>query len=98
MTIKGNSYKLELIKNNIYISKNIEYLRKKNNLTQRNLGQKLGYEYTTIGNWENGIRFPDIIDLFRLSVIFKVPTDDLLKVDLKLKNKTERNKEQINEK
>lgn len=76
---KGNIFNKE-----IFISANIEYLRKKNRLTQEKLGEMLGYTYTTIGNWEKGIRTPDAVDIVRLSRIFNVTTDDLLTKKIKI--------------
>ena len=84
MSTDSNIEKEEILKNKIFISSNIECLRKRNKLTQEKLGKLLGYKYTTIGNWENGIRIPDVVDLFRLSKIFNIATDDLIKKDLRM--------------
>lgn len=83
MSTESDNEKEKISKENIFINSNIYYLRNKNKLTQEKLGAMLGYKYTTIGNWEKGIRTPDAIDLYRLSRIFNVTTDDLIKVDLR---------------
>lgn len=74
----------ETINENFYIKDNIEYLRKKKKLSQEALGKMLGYSRTTVGNWETGYRIPDVIDLFRLSKILGVTTDDLISKNFKV--------------
>ena len=52
--------------NQIKIGKFISECRKKNNLTQMQLAEKLNITYRTISKWENGKRMPDssiMIDL-----------------------------------
>ncbi|MBQ8638490.1 MAG: methyltransferase domain-containing protein [Lachnospiraceae bacterium] len=53
-------------------------LRKKNNLTQQELGEALGVSYQTISKWENGVVSPDITMLPRISTWFGVSVDALL--------------------
>lgn len=84
MSTESDLVKEDIFNKEIFISSNIEYLRKSRKLTQEKLGEKLGYTYTTIGNWEKGIRTPDAVDLIRLSRIFNVTADELLTENLKL--------------
>ena len=84
MSTESDLVKEDIFNREIFISSNIEYLRKSRKLTQEKLGEKLGYTYTTIGNWEKGIRTPDAVDLIRLSRIFNVTADELLTENLKL--------------
>lgn len=52
--------------NQIKIGKFISEYRKKNNLTQMQLAEKLNITYRAISKWENGKRMPDssiMIDL-----------------------------------
>lgn len=86
MSTESDLVKEDIFNREIFISSNIEYLRKSRKLTQEKLGEKLGYTYTTIGNWEKGIRTPDAVDLIRLSRIFNVTADELLTENLKLKD------------
>ena len=79
-----NNIRNDTMNNNFYLKDNIEYLRKKKKLSQDALGKMLGYSRTTIGNWETGYRIPDVIDLFRLSRIFDVTTDDLIIKNFKI--------------
>lgn len=53
-------------------------LRKKNNLTQQELGDILNVSYQTISKWENNMVFPDISVLPQISTYFGVSVDALL--------------------
>lgn len=53
-------------------------LRKKNNLTQQELGDILNVSHQTISKWENNVVFPDISILPRISTYFCVSVDALL--------------------
>lgn len=53
-------------------------LRKKNNLTQQELGNILNVSYQTISKWENGVVYPDISVLPKISSYFGVSVDALL--------------------
>lgn len=65
------------------LSKNIRYLRLKNNLSQEDLANKLGYKsFTTIQKWESGVSEPSIAVLKILSELFKVDMNSLATVDL----------------
>jgi transcriptional regulator with XRE-family HTH domain len=48
----------------------IKIQRKLHNLTQNELGDKMGVGKTTISNWETGYSSPDTDSMFRLSKIF----------------------------
>ena len=52
-------------------------LRKKRNLTQEQLSEKLGITRQTLSNWEKGITNPDIIQAKNISSLFKITLDDL---------------------
>lgn len=53
-------------------------LRKKHGITQQELGDILCVSYQTISKWENGIVYPDITMLPRISGYFGVSVDALL--------------------
>lgn len=63
------------IKNNI--AANISYYRKKINLTQLELAEKLNYSDKLVSSWERGERIPDIFTLKELSQIFGISLDAL---------------------
>lgn len=56
----------------------IRELRKQNNLTMKQLGEELGLGESTISQYENGKREPDIKTLLRISEFFHVSVDYLL--------------------
>ena len=66
----------------IYIAKNIEYLRKTRNMTQKKLGDLLKKDYSTIGKWEKEINQPSIEDTFKMAIIFNVDWKDFILKDL----------------
>ena len=66
----------------LYLPNNICFLRKRAKMTQTQLADNFGYTHTAISNWESGNRNPDPIDLYKLSLIFEISVDDLVKVDL----------------
>ena len=45
-----------------YLPNNLSFLRKQFKMTQVELGKMLGVGYTTIGNWENAYRNPDLFE------------------------------------
>ena len=57
-------------------------LRKKNVLSQEELGEKVGVARQTISKWELGETSPDIKQSKELSKIFNVSVDDLIDNDL----------------
>lgn len=56
----------------------IAELRKRNGLTQQELGEKLGVTFQTVSKWENEVTMPDITMLPQLGRIFHVSVDELL--------------------
>ncbi len=52
-------------------------LRKKRNLTQEQLSEKLGITRQTLSNWEKDITNPDIIQAKNIASFFKITLDDL---------------------
>lgn len=70
---------LEVIKmDQIKIGKFIATLRKEKDLTQEQLGEKLGVTNKTISRWENGNYMPDIEMLSLLSKEFDVSINELI--------------------
>ena len=63
-------------------SKNIIYLRKKNNLTQEELGNKLNVSRQTISKWEKGEVVPDSYNLIEISKCFSIKVQDLIMTDI----------------
>ncbi len=70
----------------IYFVENLKYLLKKSKMTYKELLVSLGYETDMvflIGQWVNGIKTPDLEDLVKLALIFKVGLEEMITVDLK---------------
>ena len=57
------------------VSKFIKEIRKKNNLTQSALADKLGVTYQAVSKWENGKNIPDMETLKAISKEFNVDID-----------------------
>lgn len=53
--------------------------RKKLNMTQNDLAKLMNVTKTTIDQWESGVTMPNLDNVLRLSEIFNVTTDYLLK-------------------
>lgn len=64
-------------------------LRKKENLTQEKLSEKIGISRQTLSNWEGNCTSPDIIQAKKLSKIFRISLDDLLSIETDLECKKE---------
>lgn len=63
------------------LGKRIMAQRKRLNLTQDALAEKLGITAQAVSKWENDISCPDIAMLPKLSAIFGITTDELLGVE-----------------
>lgn len=77
------------------VSENIVSLRKRNNLTQAELGKKINYSDKAISRWENGEVLPDLETLQALSEIFDVPLSELLEERDEKKEKSDRVKTEV---
>lgn len=64
--------------NNNAFGKKLKDLRMENGLTQRELGEKLGYCNQTVSFWESGQREPDLDALVAVAKFFDVSVDYLL--------------------
>lgn len=60
------------------IGEKIIELRKKDNLTQEKLAEKIGVSRQTLSNWENNITSPDLNQAQNIVEIFKISLDDLI--------------------
>lgn len=63
----------------VNISEFIIYIRKQNGLTQKELGDQLSVTSQAVSKWERGENFPDTEMLLRMSRIYDVSVDDLLR-------------------
>ena len=63
----------------LIVAQNITDLRRKNNMTQAELAEKLNYSDKAISKWERGESLPDVTVLKSIADIFHVTIDYLLK-------------------
>ena len=78
------------------IGKFIEFLRKKNGLTQKELGKLVGVEHKVVSKWENNVYLPDIPMLPHISKALGVTVDELVNCELVEHNEENSELEQIN--
>ena len=64
------------------LGKQLVHYRKKMNLSQEELAEKIYVTRQSISNWENDKTYPDIHSLLLLSHIFQVTLDTLVEGDL----------------
>jgi transcriptional regulator, cro/CI family len=57
------------------ISERLKFLRKEKNLTQTELGEKVGIKRNTYSDWENGKTEPSFDNLVKLADFFNVSLD-----------------------
>ncbi|MEB6331860.1 helix-turn-helix domain-containing protein [Staphylococcus pseudoxylosus] len=62
----------------------IKYFRRRDQLSQEDLANKLYVSRQTISNWENDRSYPDVHNLLMLSSLFDVSLDDLVKGDVEI--------------
>ena len=60
------------------IGENIRNFRKKNDLTQEALADRLGVTYQSISRWENGTTYPDLELIPAIAEVLAVTVDKLL--------------------
>ena len=63
------------------IGTKLKSARKKCGLTQEKAAEAVGVSRQTISNWENEKSYPDIVSVIRLSSLYSVSLDELLKGD-----------------
>ncbi|MGN0804595.1 MAG: helix-turn-helix domain-containing protein [Candidatus Coproplasma sp.] len=62
---------------------NLQYLRKKNKITQEELAEELNVSRQSVSKWETGEAYPETEKLITLCDRFNVTLDDLLRGDVK---------------
>lgn len=72
------------------IEKKLREARANAGLTQEQVAEKIAVSRQTISNWENGKSLPDIVSIIKLSDLYQISLDELLKGDKKMKEKIEK--------
>ena len=65
----------------------IKKLRTDNNLTQKELAEKLNVTFQAVSKWENGKSVPDIAQLHEISKLFSIDISEILDGEIKTKKK-----------
>lgn len=73
------------------IGQKLKDARVASGLTQEGAAEKINVSRQTISNWENEKTYPDIISVIKLSDIYSISLDDLLKGDKKMMEHLEEN-------
>ncbi len=71
----------------VKIGRFIAELRKSKNMTQQQLGDKLGVSFKTISKWETGRGMPELSTLKPLSDILEITINELLSGEKVIKGK-----------
>lgn len=66
------------------IGKKLKDARIKSGLTQEKVSEEIQVSRQTISNWETEKSYPDIVSVIKLSDLYKVSLDELLKGDKKM--------------
>ena len=72
----------------------IKDIRIKNNLTQKDLANKLNVTYQAVSKWERGLNVPDIAIMMEISKLFDVDISEIISGEVK-KNKVKDNNKLI---
>lgn len=66
------------------IGKKLKAARQSTGLTQEQAAERLFVSRQTISNWENEKTYPDIVSVVKLSDLYSISLDELLKGDAKM--------------
>ncbi len=68
-----------------YFGNNLKYLRRTNNISQKEIARVTGKEISLIGKWESHQREATMDSVLSISKFFDVSIDDLVNTDLSIK-------------
>ncbi len=66
------------------IGEKLKSARADSGLTQERVAEEIGVSRQTISNWENEKSYPDIVSVIKLSDLYSISLDELLKGDRKM--------------
>lgn len=75
------------------IGEKIKNAREEHKLTQTQAAEELMVSRQTISSWENGKSLPDILSVIRMSNLYQISLDELLKGDKAMMKKIEKDAE-----
>lgn len=74
------------------IGKRLKEARNSMNITQEQAAEKIFVTRQTLSNWENGRSLPDIVSVIKLSELYGLSLDELLRGDVNVMKKAENDK------
>lgn len=66
------------------IGERLKNARSEHGLSQEQVAEELGVSRQSISNWENNRSYPDIVSVIKLSDLYSISLDELLKEDKKM--------------
>jgi transcriptional regulator with XRE-family HTH domain len=72
------------------ICERLKEARKKSGMTQEQVAGQIMVSRVTVSHWENGKSLPDIASLIRISDLYHISLDELLKGDPKMEEKVKK--------
>lgn len=63
-------------------SENLQFLRKKQNITQEQLAEQLEVSRQSVSKWESGVTYPEMEKLLQICQMFHCNMDDLMQKDI----------------
>lgn len=77
----------------MHIGEKIKTAREEQGLTQAQAAEALMVSRQTVSNWETGRSLPDIVSVLRMSQLYQISLDALLKGDREMMEKIQRDAE-----
>jgi len=65
------------------------------NMTQEAVAKQIGVSRQSLSNWENDRTYPDLASVLKLSDLYGLSLDDLLRQDMELRRRMEEKREQV---
>ena len=72
------------------VGKRIAEIRKENRMSQEQFGQLFHVTRQTVSNWENAKSYPDLQTLVKISELFEITMDELLKENVPMVQKIDK--------
>ena len=73
----------------------LKQARTRADLTQGAVAKQIGVSRQSLSNWENDRTYPDLASVLKLSVLYGLSLDDLLREDMELRRRMEQRNENI---
>ena len=77
------------------LGQKLKEARIRSGLTQEDIVRQVGVSRQTVSNWENNRSYPDLASVLKLSDLYGMSLDDMLKEDSSLQRQMEEHKDRI---